>query len=314
MEQLMSTTTLCPQLTLTKKCLDEIAKLMAKHKLPSSFIDTVIEWYWPIALKVAQLKLQKGQTYYLAINGSQGSGKSTMAVFLQCIFEHHFEFSIANLSIDDFYLTRKERKHLAEHIHPLLATRGVPGTHDIPLAIDTLKKLNEVHNSVQLVRFNKAYDDRAEKHEWDRVAAPVDIVILEGWCMGLHAQNSADLYTPINKLEQLEDSNGRWRKFVNAQLEEHYPDLFKMFDHLIMLKAPSFDCVYHWRKNQEDKLRAHQSTRFTMNQAELERFIQHYQRLTEHALQSLPQYANLVIELNEKQQFIRAIGTEYDFT
>lgn len=310
----MSTTTLCPPPALSNKCLDEITKLIAVHKLPASFIDTATKWYWPVALRVSELKQQKGQTYYLAINGSQGSGKSTMAAFLQCIFEHQFDLSVANLSIDDFYLTRKERKHLAEHIHPLLATRGVPGTHDIPLAINTLKKLNEVHNSVQLVRFNKAYDDRAEKHLWDKVAAPVDIVILEGWCMGLQAQNSADLYTPINRLEQLEDSNGRWRNFVNAQLEEHYPDLFNMFDQLIMLKAPSFDCVYQWRKNQEDKLIAQQSTRFTMNQAELERFIQHYQRLTEHALHSLPTYANLVIELNTQQQFIQATGNGYDFS
>ena len=310
----MSTTTLCPPPALSNKCLDEITKLIAVHKLPASFIDTATKWYWPVARRVSELKQQKGQTYYLAINGSQGSGKSTMAAFLQCIFEHQFDLSVANLSIDDFYLTRKERKHLAEHIHPLLATRGVPGTHDIPLAINTLKKLNEVHNSVQLVRFNKAYDDRAEKHLWDKVAAPVDIVILEGWCMGLQAQNSADLYTPINRLEQLEDSNGRWRNFVNAQLEEHYPDLFNMFDQLIMLKAPSFDCVYQWRKNQEDKLIAQQSTRFTMNQAELERFIQHYQRLTEHALHSLPTYANLVIELNTQQQFIQATGNGYDFS
>ena len=32
---------------------------------------------------------------------------------------------------------------LADDVHPLLAVRGVPGTHDVKLAIDTLERLIE---------------------------------------------------------------------------------------------------------------------------------------------------------------------------
>ena len=35
------------------------------------------------------------------------------------------------LSIDDFYLSKAKRKRLAASVHPLLAIRGVPGTHDV---------------------------------------------------------------------------------------------------------------------------------------------------------------------------------------
>ena len=35
---------------------------------------------------------------------------------------------------DDFYLTQAQRQDLAQQIHPLLKSRGVPGTHDVPLA------------------------------------------------------------------------------------------------------------------------------------------------------------------------------------
>ncbi|WP_235188589.1 hypothetical protein [Catenovulum agarivorans] len=310
----MSIATQCNSTQLSQECTANVQSLINEHKLPQTFIETVETWYWPIAKKLAQLKAAKGKTFYLAINGSQGSGKSTMAAFLQCILQQQFSMKVANLSIDDFYLTRKERQHLAKHIHPLLATRGVPGTHDINLALDTLKKLGERHNSVPLVRFNKAYDDRAEADLWDQMSSPADIVILEGWCMGIKAQDSADLYTPINQLEQEEDCNGRWRNYVNEQLAVHYQDLFSLFDQLIMLKAPSFECVYRWRQNQEDKLRAKQSTRFTMTEAELKRFIQHYQRLTEHALATLPEHAQLVIHLNEQQQFIQATGPQYEIS
>lgn len=286
-----------------------ITQMMKAHQLPAAFAQTVEHHYLPLCAQIAQLKNSKGSTFYLAINGSQGSGKSTMAAFITELLSHIWHFKVANLSIDDFYLTRKERKHLAENIHPLLMTRGVPGTHDVQLAIKTLKQLATSQKNIPLVRFNKAIDDRACEDKWEKIDGPVDVVILEGWCMGIEPQSEADLYDPLNKLESEEDSNAKWRQFVNQQLSDQYPVLFNYFDYLVMLQAPSFDCVYQWRKRQEDKLKSKALVQtYIMSDTELDRFIQHYQRLTEHALQTLPNKANLVFKLDETQQFISKRG------
>ncbi|RZJ79295.1 MAG: kinase, partial [Brevundimonas sp.] len=63
----------------------------------------------------------------LGIAGSQGSGKSTLA------HDVAERFGGATLSLDDVYLTKAERADLAARVHPLFATRGPPGTHDLGL-------------------------------------------------------------------------------------------------------------------------------------------------------------------------------------
>ncbi|MDR2872569.1 MAG: kinase, partial [Xanthomonadaceae bacterium] len=71
----------------------------------------------------------------LAITGPQGSGKSTLAAQIVRAADQH-GLKAATLSTDDFYLTHADRRQLARTVHPLLATRGPPGTHDLPLALE----------------------------------------------------------------------------------------------------------------------------------------------------------------------------------
>ena len=68
-----------------------------------------------------------------------------------------------------------------------------------------------------------------------------------------------------------------------------------------MLAAPSFDSVLHWRLEQEHKLAKTSKGEKTgvMNDDEVARFIEHYQRLTEHALSTLPQQCDTVFYLDE---------------
>jgi hypothetical protein len=47
----------------------------------------------------------------------------------------------AVLSLDDLYRTRAERQAMARQVHPLFATRGVPGTHDVDLGLATIAAL-----------------------------------------------------------------------------------------------------------------------------------------------------------------------------
>ncbi|WP_075187598.1 phosphoribulokinase [Teredinibacter haidensis] len=285
-----------------------ISDAIAQHGLPHEFSHTVNQWYFPLAQYITSRQKHKGATLVLGIQGTQGSGKSTLADFLRLIFEHEHGLACAVLSIDDFYLTRNEREKLAKKVHPLLSTRGVPGTHDINLAIKTINTLKTFKPGaeLQLVRFDKAIDDRAKEADWTKIKRPVDIIILEGWCIGLKAQDDRYLENPINALEENEDTNAVWRNYVNQQLANTYPTLFKLLDCLAVLKAPSFNCVYQWRLLQEEKLKQRwrhlpteqRANSHILSPEEVERFIAHYQRLTEHALNTLPDQADWTLPLD----------------
>lgn len=289
---------------------DYIDVAIEQHQLPSGFRETVSQWYLPLANEVAKLSQQAQSALVLGVQGTQGSGKSTLADFLTILLEHQHQLPAVSLSIDDFYLTREQRKQLSQQIHPLFATRGVPGTHDTQLAINTIKSLKTMAagESHAIPRFNKATDDRAPYTEWPIQKEPVRIIILEGWCVGIKPQTEEALSKPVNLLEETEDAEGLWRRYVNDQLSLEYQRLFDELDALAVLKAPSFDCVYDWRLLQEQKLsaslvnasEAERSKLLTPEQ--VKRFISHYQRLTEHGLVTLPAQADWVFELNNDHQ------------
>ncbi|WP_310473915.1 hypothetical protein [Sandarakinorhabdus sp.] len=123
------------------------------------------------------------------------------------------------VSLDDFYLTRARRQALAAHVHPLFTTRGVPGTHDLPLL--------RVHSDrpVSLPVFDKLADDRLPPQHW-RQFDRIDLLIPEGWCIGARLQLAARLTEPIDTLEAGEDptrtasgaptSTRRWPEPTNA--------------------------------------------------------------------------------------------------
>jgi pantothenate kinase-related protein Tda10 len=72
-----------------------------------------------------------------------------------------------------------------------------------------------------------------------------------------------------------------------------------------MLRAPSFDCVFAWRREQERKLAATLSPEraaMLMDDAALRRFIQHFERFTRQCLDTLPNNVNHLFRLNEHRQ------------
>lgn len=279
-----------------------------RHSLPESYLQQASVWFDPIVDSILVHKNSANRPLIIGVSGCQGSGKTTLADYLSESLNER-GLSCVAISIDDFYLTLQQRQQLAEETHPLLLTRGVPGTHDLPLALSTLNDLINKNGVVTVPRFDKSQDDRYPKSKWSVIEAPVDIVILEGWCVGVKAQKEYDLIQPINKLESLEDKNGEWRHFVNHQLETSYAQLWSIIDQLIMLKAPSFDSVYQWRLEQEHKLsQAHsipeQDTHKIMTPKQIKRFIQHYERLTRYSLSDLAGHCHHVLELNMQRQII----------
>ena len=67
-------------------------------------------------------------------------------------------------------------------------------------------------------------------------------------------------------------------------------------------RFPEFEIVRRWRGEQEAKLRA--EGRGGMSEAELDRFVQHYERLTRHILADMPDYADLVIRLDAERRVV----------
>jgi D-glycerate 3-kinase len=235
----------------------------------------------------------------VGISGAQGSGKSTLVVRLAGLLEGK-GLRVAALSLDDLYLTRAERLQMADEVHPLFATRGVPGTHDIGLGLATIAAL-ERGEAAPLPRFHKAADDRAPQGDWPLAPADTQVLLLEGWCLGARPQ--VDISQPVNALEADADPEAIWRGHANAALAEKYQTLFARIDLLILLAAPGWEVVAGWREQQEAELRQRGGPG-VMNPAEVARFVQHYERLTRWILEEMPVRADLVLRLGSRRELL----------
>lgn len=278
-----------------------IDELIDVERLPSSYKATVDRWWRPLAEQIARWRQLAGRTLIVGVNGAQGSGKSTLCRFLQSALLPDHGLSSATLSLDDLYLPRSAREQLADDVHPLFLTRGVPGTHDVDLGTAVLEKLATGHGAL-IPRFSKALDDRLPRSNWTDQAGGADVIFFEGWCVGAGPQDAATLTTPLNALEAEADPHAIWRRHVNAALETSYARWFSHIDRLVMLKPPSFDHVLRNRLLQERKLRAVMpDAPGIMDDAALQRFVSHYERLTRHMFMDLPDRADVLFELDENQ-------------
>jgi D-glycerate 3-kinase len=261
----------------------------------SGFLKTLAEKL----LTVKHSETDQNAPLTVGISGSQGSGKSTLAAALQLILTHN-TYRCITISIDDIYLNRAERLALAETIHPLFRTRGVPGTHDTALGLRILQQLKQLKSGeqIKLLRFDKSVDDRATETEWETVEGPIDFILFEGWCVAARAQPEHALQEAVNRIEATEDPELIWRRYINQRLQTDYAELFSQIDYLIFLKIPRFAKVLEWRHQQELEL-IKKTGRPGMSKEEVERFILLDQRITQHNLEQLPQQADALLTLDE---------------
>jgi D-glycerate 3-kinase len=238
-------------------------------------------------------------TLVLGLNGAQGTGKSTLARLLQRLLERVHGLRAAIVSLDDIYLSGADRLQRANTIHPLLATRGVPGTHDVDLGIRVLRCLRE-GRPIALPRFDKAKDERRPAAQWPPWEGRCDVVIFEGWCVGARPQRADELEAPVNGLERLEDPTGDWRWYANRELGGNYQALFAELDLLVMLRPPDFDRVYAWREEQEARLRAAGGGPEVMTPSAVRRFVMHFERLTRFMWEEMPGRADAIVYLGEE--------------
>ena len=286
-----------------------IQEFLRSEGLPATYGEDMFTWFLPAAQELLlRLTPDRNKPLFIGINGAQGTGKSTLTrLFELCSTEARFK--VAVLSIDDFYLSKAARAQLAETVHPLLATRGVPGTHDVEQLKSCLSQLlNSQAGIVKIPRFDKAADNPVTAEHWSPMTLPVDLILLEGWFIGLEPEPCERLLSPVNQLEANEDGDGSWRNFVNHSLSSDFADIFARLDSLLMLQAPSLEQVFAWRSLQEEKLKRHRAARVdadtsgVMSPEEIGRFIQHFERLTRHALNTLPSKADWVFHLDSQHR------------
>jgi len=273
-------------------------KFKNKEKMIKTFLIPLSFW---IAKKV-----EKKRSFIVGLSGGQGSGKTTIASIISIILKKYFKLNVFTISIDDFYKTRKERFLLSKKIHPLLMTRGVPGTHDVKIMLDFFKRIRrKKFRSLKSPKFNKAIDDRYNKKLWYSLKKRPDIIIFEGWCVGAKAEKHNALKKSVNSLEKLNDKKLIWRRYVNKQLQSKYKQLYDQLNCLLYIKSKNFSLLRKWRIKQERKLSL-KNKKFNdhkiMSDKEVINFMQTYQRVTQNMLKYVPKYASIILNLNSNQQ------------
>ncbi len=283
--------------------LDELARALLAGSEPwtdpealASRLDPDIPEDWR---NLAAVVVAAGGAGIIGIGGGQGAGKSTLAAAV--VDASRLAGGRAEAcSLDDFYLTRGERLALAKTVHPLFVTRGVPGTHDVDLALSVLGGLTGA-GVTRVPVFDKGRDDRAPAAAWRAVEGPVESVVFEGWCLGAPPEPVERLVEPVNALEREEDPDRIWRSHVNQVLAESYQRLWGRADRLLYLQVPDMAAVRDWRAQQELALPAARR----MTGGELDRFLAHYERLTLWMFETLPERADVVVELGRDHRIRR---------
>ena len=281
----------------------KVDKFKNKERMIKSFLIPLCFWI--------SKKVDKKRPYFVGLAGGQGTGKTTTSSLIKIILSKYFKLKVFKISIDDFYKTRKERISLSKRVHPMLLTRGVPGTHDINMMLNFFKKMkNKKFTRLKLPTFNKAIDDRFDKKRWYVLKRKPDVIIFEGWCVGAQSEKNSTLKRTINSMEKTKDQKQVWRKYVNDQLKSKYKRLYSQLNCLIYLKAKNFSLLQKWRLKQERKLwiqsKKNSKTKI-MTKENVLSFMQTYQRITQNMFKIMPKYASIIINLNSNHQIKSAV-------
>ncbi len=278
-------------------------KFKNKDRMIKSFLIPLCFWI--------NKRIDKKRPYFVGLAGGQGTGKTTISSLIRIILIKYFKLNVFRISIDDFYKTRKERIRLSKRVHPMLLTRGVPGTHDINMILSFFKKVkSKKFKRLKLPNFDKATDDRFDKKKWYSLKNKPDVIIFEGWCVGAKSENNIDLKKSINSMEKTMDQKKIWRRYVNNQLKSKYKNLYKQLNCLIFLKAKNFSLLQKWRLKQERKLSVKSKIRSNlkiMSSKDVLNFMQTYQRITQNMFRYTPKYASIIFNLNSNHQIKSAV-------
>ena len=257
--------------------------------------------YKAIVTKVSNhllIKKKNTKNLFSLVSGPQGSGKTTFTSIIKKELVKK-KLRVLVLSIDDFYLSKKEREKLSNTISPLFTTRGVPGTHDLSYLKKVLSIfLSNKKYTYRLPKFSKAEDDLL-KAQFHNLQFPYDVFILEGWCINYQGESQSTLQKPVNSMEKNHDQSLKWRKFVNKKSKEYFKNIYKKSHCSIFLKIPSFKYVFQYRKKQELGIPRNKQ----MNNQQLKHFISFYERITKNLLVSKKNKFDIEINIKPNHNY-----------
>ncbi|MDJ0532035.1 MAG: glycerate kinase [Xenococcaceae cyanobacterium MO_207.B15] len=251
----------------------------------------------PLAVNLAETRQQLGRTPIQGILGGQGTGKTTLALILRLLLSH-LGYTTANISLDDLYKTYAERYKLKKN-DPRLIWRGPPGTHDVYLGIKVLEQCLQGKSDEQILipRFDKSLFNGAGDRVKPEPIPKADIVLFEGWFVGVRPINNNAFDTPIPPIETIEDI--QFAKDNNERLKTYLP-LWEKLDRLLVLYPKDYRYSKQWRKEAEHKMIALGKT--GMSDHKIEEFVDYFWRslhpeLFISPLIQNPDLVDLVIEI-----------------
>ncbi len=230
----------------------------------------------------------------VGISGGQGSGKSTLSSALSKKLEIE-KIPSAVLSLDDFYLTKDERKKLSRKIHPLAVRRGVPGTHDTAFLNRVLSFLRKQNYPlpIKIPGFEKGIDDRKPPEFWASITEYPRVVFIEGWCIGAFSKNIAA--TPETEWELNNDPNGIWKKWTKNQAKK-YEEIWKSIDFLIFIEQKDFDQVVDDRWRQEQNILSLNQIHTFQSKEEVKEFCYLFESWTYQIWKFCKEHANVTLK------------------
>jgi D-glycerate 3-kinase len=261
-------------------------------------LGTLWNLWLPLAIDLAEKRRQLERPLIQGILGGQGTGKTTLATILTLILKH-LGYQACSLSLDDLYKTYADRLQM-QQADPRLRWRGPPGTHDIQLGLTTLQQLRsaELSQPVQLPRFDKSAWDGAGDRTQPETVAGVDIVLFEGWFVGVQPIDPIQFETAPPPI--VSSGDRAFAREINQRLHDYLP-LWKQLDSLILLYPADYRLSQQWRQQAEQKMKA--TGRPGMSDAEIEQFVSYFWRSLHPDLFITPLRHNsdlvdLVIEIN----------------
>ena len=269
------------------------------HLEPSQLLETLWNLWLPLAMQLASYRKVQSKPLIQGILGGQGTGKTTLAAILTLILSQ-LGYRTLSLSLDDLYKTYSDRLALREQ-DPRLVWRGPPGTHDIQLGLtvlDCLRQPNSLLIPIQVPRFDKSAWGGAGDRRAPEIVQGVDIVLFEGWFVGVRPINPSAFDTAPPPIVTATDRE--FARDMNALLSDYLP-LWERLDRLILLYPDDYRRSLEWRRQAEHQMIAAQNK--GMTDAQINQFVEYFWRalhpdLFIKPLVNHPTCVDLVIEIN----------------
>ncbi len=246
------------------------------------FLETLWNLWLPLAIQLSTEKQRLNRPLIQGILGGQGTGKTTLCEVLRLILKK-LGYSTISLSLDDLYKTYADRQQL-QKTDPRLIWRGPPGTHDIDLGISVLDKLRTTptpelaavdHPKIEIPRFDKSAYGGAGDRSQPELISGADIVLFEGWFVGVHPSADARLneFLAAAPFPIVTDADCQFACDMNANLHDYLP-LWNRLDRLMVLYPQDYRISQVWRNQAEGEMMA--AGKSGMSESEINRFVEYF--------------------------------------